>query len=262
MRSRTRGGVVVWAFLLLLCFTPLKASGERTQVSRPAQRVDTLAAATAADEEAAAGKDLLSGPQVWEDDEFVEAPKQVVATLIRAALNSPENQAAWAELARALPELSEEGDSFSYGIARAARVADSVAIAAATAASGSGAGPKGTTGWVAFTESADRVLRSTVDQVVLWVTRHDGLIITALGTLLVALILGKGRDPLSLGRTQKEEEQTVAGEYALKEETSKGMDAARALWSSGLPVNEISRRTGLAQDALSVMVSLQRSART
>jgi len=204
-------------------------------------------------------------PQEWADDEMVEAPRRVVAMLIREALKSPQNQEAWVSLAQALPELGEEEEGEAYvRLLRASQIADSVALAAALAGT-SGASSGGPGGWEATVRDVLFALAAvvdwTVEVVVVWVVRYDLHLVMILSALLIGLILLKGREPWAQGGRIRRARTTPAGEHLLREGTSRGVDTARALWASGLPLHEISRRTGLAQDALAVMLSLQRSSR-
>jgi len=257
--------VMVWAFLLLfLCATPVAAAfgADAPDVSpQAAAQHDTVPSSMAETDEAG----LPEAPEAWVEDEYVEAPRRVVAMLIRAALQSPENQESWAELADALPELGETEDGESFGrLLRAAQIADSVALAAELSSAGGGT-PEGSVlekaGLAVLLPRVTRGLKDAVAKVVVWVSRNDLPLVLTLSALLIALILMKGREPWMARFRSGGRGAEPAGEHLLKEGTSRGLDTARALWSSGLPVHEIARRTGLAQDALTVMLSLQGSPR-
>ncbi len=255
-RTPTREVVVVWLLALLFCSTPYGPGDVllAQESPNPAPR----GASSPAFQEAP-----QSLPQEWEEGEYVEAPRRVVAQLIREALRSPDNQKAWSELARALPELGEKEEGESYvRLLQAARIADSVAVASAPA-SGSSQG-KGRDlasragGLGAVLASLPAGLRGPADRIVVWITANDLPLVLFLTGFLILLILLKGQEGAGRRPAEGGERVEDRGEYLLREGTSRGLEMARALWSSGVPVHEIARRTGLAQDALSVMLSLQR----
>lgn len=208
----------------------------------------------------------LEEMEEWNGDDFMEAPRRVVARLIRVAMMSPENEAAWAKLAATLPELSSDEEAQSPSMLRAAQIADSVAGAVAgsssdamTTAGSGGSGPA----WAApignlFNRAANS-FKSALKSVFGAAVDEDWFGLTVLLTPLLAFLLLRGIQAGSpKSRNRGPREQTAASSQAETESVG-SLDAARALSSSGLPPCEVARRTGIAQDALTVMAALGRS---
>jgi hypothetical protein len=264
--NRVRYGKVDWraGFAFALLAIPLEGVALPTTVD---PGLDLFAVQEGPESEEVAGKDTLppslgGEPEVWAEDEYMEAPRQHVARLIRAALQSPENQRAWTDLAEALPELEAEGELDSATLKRAAEIADSLAFASGsptTPANRPVLGPEssGAVGKVMGTLSAwfgdlevgwERTLQST--------SVNQWFLLASLTVLLfVLLVLRKLR--VKKASVQAPEPTDGNDEDGTATGLIRSLNAAQALWHRGLPANEVARETGLPQDVLNMVAALQ-----
>jgi hypothetical protein len=194
-------------------------------------------------------------------------PLHRVAGLIRAALESPDDEAAWSRLAAALPEVGGKGDT-EAGFGRdAAWVADSLASAVAgfsSRGSLSGDASVGSPGGgMPLGERPSQLLRQGAEKlngVFLYGAHRIGqegwralaLALLPLLGLVLLKSLRRGRGEPGMGR------EGAASVGRRGKDARTNLATAQAMWDSGLPPNEIARRTGLSQDALFVMANLQR----
>lgn len=159
-----------------------------------------------------------------------ERPAEVVARMARRAMGLPDDPEAWQALAEVLPELALSGEADLEGTFQAARVADSLS---ATAATGLGASQSEGQAWFPrWTALPSGALPSAV----------------ALAVALAAALSGALVVVLRRRRSRATEARRDGG-------TDK-LGAARSLVTRGLPAYEISRRTGMAQDAVQVMLAM------
>lgn len=264
--TRARYGKADWraGFAFALLAIPLKGVALPTTVEA---ELDPFAVQEGPGSEEVAGKDTLpptpgGEPDVWAEDEYMEAPKQHVARLIRAALQSPENQRAWTDLAEALPELEEEGELDSATLKRAAEIADSLAFASGsptTPATRPVLGPEssGAMGkamgtlsiWLGDLEvGLERTLQSTS-----WNQWFLLVSLTALLCVLLVLRRVRAKKPSA----QAPEPTDGNDEDGPATGLVRSLNAAQALWHRGLPANEVARETGLPQDVLNMVAALQ-----
>jgi hypothetical protein len=157
-------------------------------------------------------------------------PAEYVAAQVRSVLRSGGSPQALGELAKLLPELASAGIADAESTLRAARIAEELS------------GARVAEGPIEARAGAD-VLLGRLDQVDLF--RALAIVI---GTLL---LWGVVRRTLHT-RTPKRAVSAPAGPTPLR------FSEARALVSTGAPLHEISRRTGMARDAIHVLAGLQR----
>ena len=159
-------------------------------------------------------------------------PAEVVAARVRSVLQDHRSTEAWKGLAGALPEMALSGGADLAGTFEAARLADSIsalevsprALRSLWAPAGLGSGRRGGVEWA-------QALGAGV----------------LAGTLVVALAtLARSRK----GRT---------GRRSQRADGKGRVWAAQSLASSGIPVVEIARRTGMAQDGITVLLGLSRA---
>jgi len=209
-----------------------------------------------------AGASGLSGPQ----EEGVQArpspgepggaaptgaasPARVVAGLVREALARPEAREVWEALPRAILEMEEGGTERAGAVAGAG---GSVALpgpvppASTPPPAGEGAGAAGREGVRGF-------LRSAVP----WGPPHLRGVGGALG--VVVLVGGAGWFGLRARWGRRAERWAVRSRAGSRDAMAAPDRAALALalWESGLPVQEVSRRTGMARDAVTVLLRLR-----
>ncbi len=178
-----------------------------------------------------------------------------MTALVRAALTAPGDSLVWGEMAELLPEMARVGEASVLGAFEAGRVADSLSRApvdpvALALESGRS---------VAERTRAGRLDASSVTAAGLEPTAADassgaGIVVWTIPWIAVALLGGAGwwigrrragspvspdasRTPRSGGRSDR-------------------MWAVTTLAESGLPPSEIARRTGMAQDAVRVLMGL------
>ncbi len=203
-------------------------------------------------------------------------PREQVAALIREALRSPDRAESWIGLAQGLEKLESGG---ADGLQAAVHIADSLARAPAplpsAAADGTAAvdavGPvEGTVPRPEGLQPAGvpwlgKVLGSRAFGAATRATQRDWLILPgllglALGGVLLVRRTRRGAAVVRRtgvgGRTppRVEKGMTTAGLRKISQD-SRGF--ALALWESGLPASEVARQTGLAQDGLAFLLTLQ-----
>jgi hypothetical protein len=149
---------------------------------------------------------------------LLERPSDVVARLARQALTAPGDTAAWKALAGALPAMALTGGADLEGTFEAARVADSVSVAA-----GGGIAPRSAS-----------VFASLEYAPIAGVMVFLG----ALAALAVHLLRGRRH----LGNRALPGTLSEAGR----------LWTATTLAAGGLALPEISKRTGLAQEAVNL----------
>jgi hypothetical protein len=200
------------------------------------------------------------------------SPQKRVTELIRQAMEGPGRREVWAGLALSLSEMNrearEEGRE-TAGMEEAVRIADSLAFSslppeAATAGAEPGRDPGSSWNARSLTELEVGDLGRTLFS-------HPMALPGVLGLILLVLLFLRSRE--SRGRATKEARLArgprgrVDPESPMTSEpretgNSGGQDPwafALALWESGLPASEVARRTGLAQDTLAVLLTLQDS---
>ncbi|MDH5588454.1 MAG: hypothetical protein OEZ65_01440 [Gemmatimonadota bacterium] len=151
-------------------------------------------------------------------------PAEVVADLARRALTDPEDPGTWRALAGALPEMALSGGADLDGTFEAARLADSLGIADARQP----VAPASRLPWESWNLGPEHLFAGSV----------------ALTLLVGALVVRS-----SIRRRK-------ARRSARKTEMGGRLWAARSLASDGISVAEISKRTGMAQDAVRVVLGL------
>jgi hypothetical protein len=197
-------------------------------------------------------------------------PEDQVAYLVRAALRAPDQDEARACLDLALSKMNApavEGQESSH---QAMRVADSLACPSGSDGTQASSSSASTTppGGLQRASGFSRLLNGAWQ----WVNRISGnweeLVVREPwippGLLLLASVglLWLGRRSVSEGAGRPRQtckSRTGAGFVRRGPLTSRDnpQALALALWEGGLPSPEIARRTGLAQDALSVLFSLK-----
>ena len=166
-----------------------------------------------------------------------ERPAELVARMAREAMGLPADPAGWSALANALPEMALLGGADLESTFEAARIADSLsASASALAEPAVGADP-------GVMESVKTILLSSLMQ---------GRWMDIVLAFLVTGAVGAG---IVLLRRRRKNPKKAKAPYR-----GDRVRAARSLASSGLSVHEIARRTGMAQDAVHVLMSLAGSA--
>lgn len=155
-------------------------------------------------------------------------PAEVVASRVRDVLNDHANDAAWQELAGALPDLALAGGADIESTFEAARIAGEMVTAPPSVpAPATSAGDDPVRGALQWLGSIDADLLGQ-------------LLAIAFGLFALSMLFkGSGSRSRSLR----------------VEPTAIRCREARALAAGGVPAYEISRRTGLARDAVSVLLS-------
>ena len=200
----------------------------------------------------------------------VLTPEDEVANLVREALRAPDRDEIWACLDFALSKMiapAVEGQEPSH---RAIRVADSLTCPSgslrttASSSSGSTTPPGG----LQRASSFGRLLNGARQRVIgffrMWkdlATRKPWILQGLLLLAGIALLwLGRHSAREEFGRRRRKKHETGPGPRYEKRGPSIPQEnpkiLALALWEGGLPSPEIARRTGLAQDALSVLLML------
>lgn len=164
----------------------------------------------------------------------VERPSDMVARLARTVLLAPGESSAWRALAGALPELALEGPADLEGTLEAARLADSVAATLQARSGEPDTLPPDTASMAPASPATPR--RS-----LLW----PGLLMGAGALLLGALGMGELR-----------RRWARASRGGRRVEEAGRLWTVRTLAGSGIPLAEIARRTGMAQEAVDLALSL------
>ena len=217
------------------------------------------------------GQEVASGVSTTPPAPFpVLTPEDEVANLVREALRAPDRDETWACLDFALSKMiapAVEGQEPSH---RAIRVADSLTCPSGSLRTTASSSSASTTppGGLQRASSFGRLLNGARQWVIglfggwkdlatrkPWIPR--GLLILA-GIAL--LWLGRHSVREEFGRRPRKTRETGPGPRLERRGPSIPQDnpkiLALALWEGGLPSPEIARRTGLAQDALSVLLML------
>lgn len=160
-----------------------------------------------------------------------ETPSEVVARMARQAMGGSDGPEVWQALASALPDLALKGSADLAATFEAARVADSISAASAAVASMSAAGAPGRAeGWAGVPPGS----------LFLW---GGAGFLALLGMTAARSRRRAGREAAASVPT---EVVAVAGRVG----------TARSLLTSGLTADEVARRTGMAREAVEVLVAL------
>ncbi len=211
------------------------------------------------------------------------SPQEQVAALIREALQTPDDQGAWAGLAQGLAELDKGDGEEAPGLEAAVRVADSLAFTAdlATEEVPTEAVPTATTALLAKFAPLKSWARGLYSRVSEW-RLPQGVPTSELlfwpGALLLALTglavwrrrrmgVGPGWAFFRLIRTVSRVARgstppppgKTFGRVNGRRKHPKSL--ALSLVETGMPTNEVARRTGMSQDEVSVLLTLHRSKR-
>jgi hypothetical protein len=193
-------------------------------------------------------------------------PEDRVAAMVREALKAPKEDQSWACLEQALFEMNASAEQGRGDNSPAKRVADTLncpsvlfASSSATIQTRSGGHQRASAVMGLLTGAWQRINPFIRKWNILLETRPwlpPGLMILAgMGLLWLGRqsvrrpISGPDRDRRIRRRTQR-----LKAQEPRWSETPEAL--ALALWQGGLPSMEISRRTGLAQDAVSVLLTL------
>lgn len=188
---------------------------------------------------------VATSPVAAQADSPAAGP-DAVSRLVREALARPDDPAAWTGLAEALPELAVTRDADPVSVFEASRLADSLATApveeATTATADTSAG---LTAWVTGLTTSDAAALAPWFLVVI--------------LLVAGPLLSRIRGRPSAAPADDE------GAPATGNQPGKGPvpGVSPRLWTvttladNGLPPAEIARRTGMAQDAVQVLLGLR-----
>ena len=191
-----------------------------------------------------------------------------MTALVREALGTPGDSAVWSEMATLLPELARDGEAGVLEAFEAARVADSLSTApydpmALALESGRRTAEAARTRARPSTADATDASTGTEDAGDTAGSRLTPILSAAAGVapwtlpwmLVAALVvatrrLRKGHD--AEGRLPVR----AAGRGSRKDPRGERLWAVSTLAASGLPPSEIARRTGMAQDAVRVLMEM------
>ncbi|MFQ5538166.1 MAG: hypothetical protein ACE5GJ_12040 [Gemmatimonadota bacterium] len=175
-------------------------------------------------------------------------PVHTVARRMREALRAPDRPGVWSEIARALPELALEGSADLEGTMEAARIAEDLTALENRASPASGASAsngsrngEASAGEVRFPQEAGLPFPRPSDILV---------ILTGIVVLGVLLKTSGGMTPWQRRSVRRPDTGDAGGGHSAGE--------IRHLASVGLTVREIARRTGMAQDAIHVLMEVRR----
>lgn len=183
--------------------------------------------------------------------------------LIREALNRPEDPSAWTGLADALPELALSESADPVALFEASRLADSLAGAPVTPASSPAEAPEDTDVTLAAASTAGGFAArlAFLGPVLSRVTPGDLLAWAPWG--LVVLLLGATPVLRYAARRKARRAAASAAARGAAEERPDAREhrhwTVTTLAENGLPPSEIARRTGMAQDAVHVLLGLRAS---
>lgn len=195
----------------------------------------------------------------------VDAAEQRVAELIREALRSPDAPENWAGLAQGLSTLESMGSANDASMEAAIRVADSLAFSPLLIRTGASEREEQKAGARAFLGTVKGRLKSLAAGFL----EDPTSALSLLGLLMGGWILfGKISRFLKLRQRVREFTEVVRGVARVASGGGKRRLAAAqprqdprelvlALSKHGIPANEISRQTGLAQDEVAVVLALR-----
>lgn len=187
-------------------------------------------------------------------------PAGYVAERVRGILDNPSDPARWQELAGALPELAMAGDGDWEATLDAARLADSVSVAALAAGSTPPVEPgmdiraPATAGWPIQPSDLLTLLAGLVAL---------GVVVFSMRSAGVSLTPRPGSRSAASGTPRNRKNPSVRKPVAAPARAADLPPASMAqqivaMAECGMTRSEIARRTGLAQDAVSVVVGLNR----
>lgn len=200
-------------------------------------------------------------------DPGAATPEDQVASRIREALRAPQDRGAWAGLAEGLANLGTADGNGLVGMRAAVRIADSLAFAPDLTSEVAGVGDGSVAGVASGFVSRLRALRLPTGTPV-----TDLLGLPALLSLVLAswFLLRGGRTPrilregplgiLHLARRLSGRGRSPAS--SVRTQSHGGRDPralALSLVETGMPASEVARRTGMAQDEVSVLLAIRRS---
>lgn len=193
-------------------------------------------------QEGASGADVVTGGQ---------KPADVVAELARKALSRPGDTATWGALARTIPDMALVGGADLESTFEAARLADSLTAASLLEAQAPRRVPpveKAVPAPPERLEARRDTLKRALSAGLNW-AGDPRVALPALVSLLGALVL------LHAGRRRRPARRTEAGGHGR-------VWAVRTMASGGVEVQEIARRTGMAQDAVRMALGMGASPAT
>ena len=185
-----------------------------------------------------------------------------VAQLVRAGLSAPGDSAVWTEMAHLLPEMARTDGADVMASFEASRLADSISrspfdpMAAALSANRStGAATSRSAGPV----TSGRTVTSAASAGIEWgpFFRQALPFIPWVVVGLIALVIGGLKLNRTVRRVRIARSREDSKELRAARDSKSRLWAVTALAASGLPPTEIARRTGMAQDAVRVLMGLQ-----
>jgi len=193
-----------------------------------------------------------------------------VAAMVREALRAPEKDENWACLDLAISEMNAPAGDGQLWSSQAKRVADSLSCPSGPAqeAASSSSFPPTPPGGPRDGSSANELLSGAWQRVHPFLKSTHSLLTEepwVLSTLLllasgVMIWLGRrtilgilGRSTMPTDRARSSQGQA----HGRTPSPENPVAMAMALWEGGLPSTEIARRTGMAQDAVSVLLALR-----
>ena len=196
---------------------------------------------------AAQGPTMPAGSQVAAAASPVpglERPSDVVARLAREALASPGDSTAWRALAGALPDMALSGDADLEGTFEAARLADSLSAATGVAVT-SDVDPGGAP---LVEQASPPAVTDPGAPASWWPPALSAQVM--IGTLFGALAL------VGLRMTRTRRRVRMAPPSPAHRAEQGRLWTARTLATGGVDVPEIAKRTGMAQEAGNLALSL------
>lgn len=237
-------------------------------VSCPAGSLQEAAGPTPSASQASGTSQGPSSPSTYA---FV-TPEERVAALVREALRAPDRDETWACLDLALSEMNAPAADGQDSESQVRRVADSLLCPSGSAGIDASSSPLSTTppGGLQRVSGLDGLLNGAWQRVnrTLDAWTHEARAMAA-GTswpqaalllFVLASLFWLGRKWIRSGLMRLRRRKGPRGSSAKRGASdSRGAShaLALALWEGGLPYPEIARRTGLAQDALSVLLALE-----
>jgi hypothetical protein len=214
-----------------------------------------------------------AGPEVptAADQDGSAAAEAKVTAFVREALRAPDDRETWAGLAQSLSNIPIRGRQGLVGMRAAVHIADSLAFAPDLGAVGETV-PKASGSWSrnlsdALTDFLEWMAPTgfPVDQRVLLPVSLSlvlaGWLLVRRGLLARAVTSG----PLAFLGLVRRVSRVARGTTPQEAPRSGGKRDPRAvaisLVETGMPANEVARRTGMAQDEVSVLLAIQESRR-